>query len=907
MQYRDRVRLDRYAIKDPDAELHIGDMVVASMQRVFERDNRTVESREIAYVEKQNPDGTYAVKLDGNDKIEDNIPRHRLEFVVEKSYADICHRIAIAAASVEKKHNRKKFAIALEEAMVAERLVAAGRILSGLGRPDYDLTLFNCYVFNVTDDSRGGISAHWGRLFETYSRGGGVGTPLSRLRPKGSVVRKVNGRSSGIITWAEQFSQITGAVEQGGSRQGALMLCLWCWHPDVLEFIDVKSKREEFKTPEGQIINRNRNLLYNANVSVLLSNDFMVAVEQDADWDLVFPDYRDPDYDSLWDGNLLKWRYTLGKPVEVYRTIKARDLWNRVIQRAWESGEPGIIFMDRANDLSNSWYYAPLIGGNPCAEALLPDNSVCNLAHINLSRYVTTQKLPTTQQSCNKAEQTFDWDLLEHDIALGIRLLDNVNDLNKYHDAAVKKQQLSERRIGLGILGYGDALIRLGLRYGSDEAVEFTDKLMRRFTTTAYRASCQLAKERGAFDKFQAKKFLASGFMRQMPEDIQKLVEKQGIRNVTVTIIAPTGSIAAMVNTSTGCEPFFDLEYTSTTRIGVVNEKAGVVDLVYQQFGQDPAKWPSYVVTAQHGITPEQHVRTQATMQRWIDAAISKTINAPSTATVKDVSDAYMLMWRLGCKGGTVYRDGSRDTQVLYTNQPKPTKMVSVEIVEESPETAMVRPRPDVGAGLTFSEESPIGTIHLTIRHDPETGEPIDVFVTTGKGDASADGEALGRLMSMILRFPNHATIPQAARLELIRNQLIDILGRGQVGYGPQAKRSLPDTIAKILNRYLEMDHPCANLPFGMQQLKDLFEEMRSYGGDKEKIDQLYRFVVKGEPRHEEPNGLTYQQEIEAEAQKAEITGIKLPYDYCPECGNFTLVMVPGKCPVCRTCGYTRC
>jgi ribonucleotide reductase alpha subunit len=1053
MEYRDRVRLDRYAVKNPDAQLQINDMVVASLQRKFDRTGRPVESREIGWIQGVNPDGTYDVKLDTDGTTEPKIPRSRLDYVTEKTYPDICRRVATAISTVEKKKDRKKFAEAVETAMVAERFVPAGRILSGLGRPGYDLTLFNCYVFNITQDSRRGITEHWGRLFETYSRGGGVGTPLSVLRPKGTVVRKVNGRSSGSVSWAEQFSQITGAVEQGGSRRGAAMLCQWCWHPDVLELVDVKSLREEIPLPDGKTFSMNKNLLCNANVSILLTEDFMRAVQQNADWDLVFPDTDAPGYDDQWNGNIWQWRDELKKPIVVYRTIKARDLWNRIIQHAWEAGEPGIIFMERANQMSNSWYYAPLIGTNPCvtgdtmvtcarpdgnlyhrrvkdmageqnclvavdarqhgadkllttispqhrsdkaervvftghkptvtlvlradqpegqtytlqatpdhrvltntgkvaikdltkesivqvaggtakmvscefagdadvydvvntttstfigngiilsncSEQVLPDNAVCNLAHLNLGRYVTTTTLPHTVQTTEQAKQAFDWETLKSDVQMGVRFLDNVNDLNVYHDDAVKKQQLSERRIGLGILGYGDALMRLGLCYGSADALAFTDELMRVFTTTAYKASVQLAKERGAFPRFQVDHFLNSGFMKQMPKDVRALVRKHGIRNVTVTTIAPTGSTAAIMNTSTGCEPFFDLQYTSTTRIGIVKEKAGVVDQIFQQFGTEPQKWPLYVVTAQRGITPEHHVKTQAAMQRWVDSAISKTANLPANATVKDVAYTYMLMWELGCKGGTVYRDSSRDVQVLYTDKPVP-----VQVVEASSETAVVRPRPNAGMSVTFSEESPIGTIHLTIRHDPQTGDPIDVFVITGKGDASADGEAIGRLMSMILRFPNDQKINQQMRLELIRDQLIDILGRGQVGFGPEAKRSMPDAIAKILNRYLEADFPVANLPFGIQPMKELLDELRTCGGDVTKLDQISRYVLEGDPG----NGHDvdeYRTEIETEIKKAEQDGIKLPYDYCPGCGNCTLVIIPGKCPCCRTCGYTQC
>jgi ribonucleoside-diphosphate reductase alpha chain len=700
------------------------------------------------------------------------------------------------------------------------------------------------------------------------------------------------------------FSQITGAVEQGGSRRGSLMLCNWCWHPDTLELIDIKAQREEITLPDGTKFSRNKKLLNHANVSIMLTNNFMAAVENDDDWDFIFPNTKDPDYDTLWDGNIWTWRDKLGKDVLTYSTVKARDVWNRIIHRAWESGEPGLIFMERANDLSNSWYYSALIGTNPCGEEFLPHAGVCNLAHINLSKYVVPNRLPTTTMSDELARTQFDFKLFVQDIHIGIRFLDNVTDLNKYNDAAVEKQQMSERRVGLGILGYGDMLIRLGLRYGRDEALKFTDYLMAMFATTAYEESTLLAKERGAFPQFQTEPFLASGFMRTMPDITRNQITQRGMRNVTCTTCAPTGSVASLMNTSGGCEPFFDLEYTSTTRIGIVNERSGVVDTIFDQFGKDPTGWPDYVVTAQRGITPKDHVRTQATIQRWIDASISKTVNVPNNASVQDVSDAYKYMWEMGCKGGTVYRDGSRDEQVLYTN--KKEDKVPVQIVEATTNNDVVRPRPDVGVGPTFSEDSPVGTVHLTLRHDPTTGEPIDIFVTTGKGDSSADGEAFGRLMSMILRFPDNAKINQQTRIQLIRDQLIDILGRGQVGFGPDAKRSLPDTIAKILNRYLEGDFPGANLPYGLQPMKELLDEMAGAGGDAEKIGYIRKYILEGDPGngHEDD---TYREEMEAEIQKAENGGMKLPYDYCPGCGNCTLVIVPGKCPFCRNCGFTQC
>jgi len=902
MDYATRVRLDRYAIKNPDQKLQVDALVVVALERIFEREQRVVESREVGYITRVGE--TYDVKLDGSNEVVKDIPRHKVEYIVEKTYEAICARVSTAVAKVEADDKQAEFSEQVKEAMLAERFVPAGRILSGLGRDDYDLTLFNCYVFAIEGDSRAAISKHWARLFETFSRGGGVGWNLSILRPKGAVVKKVNGRSSGSVSWAEQFSQITGAVEQGGSRRGAALQGLEVWHPDTIEFIQTKSLRENIPAPNGQIISRNKKLIANANVSVMITHAFMRAVETNADWDFVFPDLDDPEYDKEWDGNIERWQLELGKKVVVYQTMKARAVWDLIIQHAWASGEPGLLFIERAQEMSNSYYYNRISGANPCAEQVLPTNSVCNLAHLNLGRYLLSfDDWPTAEVTAEAAIDCFDWTQLQADIRMGVRFLDNVIDINKYHDEAVEVQQTAERRVGLGILGYGEALLCLGLRYGSKEALKFTDHLMRVFSTTSYQASADLAAEREVFPAFDLNKFLESGFMQQQDTTVIAAIKQHGMRNVTVNTIAPTGSVAAIMKTTGGCEPFFALEYTSTTRIGVVKEKAKVIDRLVAAFGTDREEWPEYVVTAQNGISPEEHVRTQACMQRWIDASISKTINLPKDATVKDVANVYMLMWQLGCKGGTVYRDGSMDEQVLYVDT-----QVEVEVVEETPETAIIAPRPDVGHSVTFSEDSPLGTVHFTIRHDPDKGTPVDAFLTVGKGDLSADAEAMGRLISMILRWPNNSSINQQVRLELIRNQLIDILGRGQVGFGPTAKRSLPDTVAKIIGKYLAGEFPTANLPFGLQQMKEIFEELKFYGGDLEDIERLEKYTLYGELNGQSEQAIeNNKQEMEQTVAQAEAAGMKLPYDLCPDCGNGTLVSIPGKCPYCRTCGYTRC
>ncbi len=1273
MEFHQRVRLDRYAIKDSTRDLLPQDLVVVSIERIFDKEARPVESREIGNVLQQRPDLTYDIVLDNDEReVVESVPRHRLEYVVEKTYPDICQRVATAVAGDDSVFEQQVYRL-----MVEEKFIAAGRILAGLGRPDFTLTLFNCYVFCIKNDSRAAIAAHWGRLFETFARGGGVGTPLSILRPKGAVVRKVNGRSSGSVSWAEQFSQITGAVEQGGSRRGASKLDQWCWHPDVEETIQVKAERETFRTPSGETVSRNKKLLEYANVSIMLTNDFMKAVEQDGPWNLVFPDLDDPDYDTAWDGDIWKWRDELGKPVVVYKTMKARDLWNQIIQRAWESGEPGLVFMEHCNDMSNSYYYAKLDGNNPCitgdtpvftqsgiltvdelqgqqaqkqtdhfqatqdsrlteataqrakqffstgskpvfrlqttegyylrctanhrvltsggwkqadalepgdhvhilnrgntfgqagsedlgyvlgwliadgslsdtkavmffydlkkeladcfaektlnlvdglenrnrtygitptyvakrdmfvfasvrmyrvcrelgmepgdikqvpsvirqstketqrafiralftadgtvnnngnkgkgcsvrldststellegvqllllnfgvaskiyrnrceakfklmpdgkggqkeywcqavhtlalskqnlivfrdeigfmlqykqdnlesyldslvhgphkekflarfesltpdgeeevfdttvdqthtycsggilshncSEQVLPRSGVCNLGHLNLSKFVLTDdQFPIDERTGTMAAKQVNWDGLTEAIQVGIRFLDQTSDLNQYHDKEVEKRQTSERRVGLGLLGYGEMLIRLGLRYGSEEALKFTTRLMKHFSTQSYLASVELAKTNGSFPEFDAEKFLKSGFMRRHAKEVKEAVEQHGIRNVTCTTIAPTGSTASLLRTTGGCEPYFSLQYTSATRIGIVEERQPIADELATRFGPEDTKWPSYVVTAQKGITPEQHVLTQGAMQRWIDAAISKTVGLPNSATVEDVAQTYMMMWHQGCKGGTVYRDGSRDEQVLYSEtEPEP----EVVVVEEKNNIGGLVPRPDVGLGVTFSEKSPLGMVHATIRHDATSGDARDVFILSSRGDVAADAEAIGRLISIILRWPNGSKISAQTRLEIVRDQLLDILGRNQIGIGPKASRSLPDTIAKIIDRYLAADFPMAGVPFGTDDFKQLLKDVQALGDDPEALAKLQDFLLYGkdtdqavdqQEQHQESMGLALQQ--------ADQDGISLPCDLCPECGNGTLVTIPGKCPYCRTCGHTRC
>ncbi len=900
--YQERIKLDRYAVKDTTAEVEVGDLVIVSMERKFKRDGEVVESREVGVVrdEVNNISQTmYTVALQDKNipeeewEVVEELERHKIEVLVEKTYEDICTRVAKAAAMGDVEFKNKIY-----DAMVDERFVPAGRILSGLGRGDYDLTLFNCYVFRIPEDSRRGIADHWYRIFDTFSRGGGIGWDLSILRPRGAIVKKVNGRSSGAVTWGEQFSQITGTVEQGGSRRGASMQTLWCWHPDIEEFIHAKAARETFEI-DGTPMSRSKELLCNSNVSVLVSDDFMEAVENDRDWNLVFPDLDDPNYDTDWDGDLQQWKEA-GRQVVIYKTVRARTLWRTIIEHAWESGEPGVLFIERSNKLSNSYYYAPLISSNPCAEQVLPSNSVCNLAHVNLPKILKkdVENYPAKSRTAEEALECLDFGLLEETARMGVRFLDNVTDLNRYHDAAIKDRQTSERRIGLGILGLGELLVRLGVRYGSDDSAKLTQKIFKKLSTFSYLESAKLAEERGPFPMFDADKILQSGFLSKHVEEVKAAVRKSGLRNVTINTVAPTGSVGTMLGTTTGIEPYFMAEWVARSRIGLADEEANVLGDLQAKFGDD---LPEYFVTTNE-IKPKGHVRIIAAAQRWVDSSISKTVNLPNDATVDDVSDAYKALYRSGCKGGTVYRDGSRDKQVLYHAESKDGN-VQVEVVDTymNPVGGILRPKVKAGLGPIVSEETPVGSVHTSIRFHPETGEPYDIFIMSGKGDVAADTQAISRLISIILRWPDGRAVPQSTRLEIVRDQLHRIPGRGSVGLGPDLVISLPDGIAKTLQHYLAGDLPLSWIPLGRQEILNVIELVKD---DKIRAALLEVLLPEGTTGSKEDEG-TADRAKEAEVIEASAGG--LSFEICPECKSAGLMEIPGHCSHCVLCGHRFC
>ena len=379
--------------------------------------------------------------------------------LIEHTPEEMWHRVAGGVASNEKKSQQKKWEAEFYRVMEDFKFVPGGRILSGAGT-GYQVTYFNCFVIPSPKDSRHGILESLGQLVEIQSRAGGVGLNLSSLRPRGARVKKVNGTSSGPINWATLFSVAThDIVQQGGSRRGATMLMLWDWHPDIEEFITVKQDLTKIN---------------GANLSVCVSDAFMEAVKKDEPWNLVYPDLNDPRYDDIWDGDLHKWKQNGGK-VKVYKTIQAKELWELICTAAWQSAEPGLHFLDRSNKRSNTWYFEQLVATNPCGEQPLGPWAVCNLGAMNLSAYVKGYDL------AGDVPGVFDYESFSKDVKVALRFLDNVIDQTYYFFKENEKIAKEIRRTGLGIMGLGDALIKMQLPYGSAESLPVIDKIFKNF------------------------------------------------------------------------------------------------------------------------------------------------------------------------------------------------------------------------------------------------------------------------------------------------------------------------------------------------------------------------------------------------------------------------------------------
>ena len=620
-----------------------------------------------------------------------------------------------------------------------------------------------------------------------------------------------------------------GGFYTSNSRRGALMLMLDDNHPDIEEFITVK------RTP-GKI--------EHANLSVCVSDKFMEAVKNDEDWDLV------------WQG-------------EVKKTIRARELWDLICKSAWASAEPGVVFMDRCNTEANTWYYETIRCVNPCGEQPLPAWGVCNLGALNLSAFVHDGRM--------------DYARLAEISTVAMRFLDNVVDANEYFIDENRDAQLSTRRTGLGTMGLADALIKMKIAYGSAESVQVIERIYTTIRDAAYAASADNAAEKGPFPRFERDKYMQGRFIKQLPKAVQEKIKKQGIRNAVLLTQAPTGTTSLLAGASSGIEPVYDFAMVRRDRTG---EHILYHPLLRAWRDEHPNEaTPGYFV-ASNDLTPEEHVRVQAAIQRYTDSSISKTVNAPNHHTVEEVQTLYRLAYEMGCKGVTYYRDGSRDAVLTrVADEQKAAASQQAQSIMMEPVMSIhegAKPVPEVLHGYTRHISAPEGKVNITINSDDHG--PFEVFVNVGKAgsDISALAEALGRLISLNLRILS--PLSQTDRAKEIAEQLRGIGGSRSVGFGMQQVRSLPDAVARVLEMHMEM------LEAG--------KENAAADSSKQESSDCAPALH---------NGTTNSQEaVIEEAIPSSLSHLNVTGNLCPKCGCNTLVYEEG-CRKCYSCGHSEC
>jgi len=675
----------------------------------------------------------------GDNNLAADVIRSKYLAPNEQGPMHMWHRIAKALASVE---NDQEFWYDRFLALLFDfKFVPGGRVMHGAGREDSKRrpTLSNCYVIPIEEDSIEGIYRCITESALVYRTGGGVGTDLSILRPEGASVNATIDHSPGATAFMNLFSESTNTVSQAG-RRGALMLTISVDHPDVEKFITIKNDPRRTKVQY-------------ANISLLITHEFMHAVLNDTTFDL------------RWGGR-------------VYRTVKAKNLWYKIIRNAHASAEPGIIFWDTMKDYHNVEYANPLTSTNPCGEQPLASYTACNLGNINLRKFVDE-------------EGRFDYEELAEVTRVATRFMDNIIDYNMENHALdkIKNAVASDRRIGLGITGLADALVMMKIKYDSQEALDETEKMMRVIRDESYRTSVEIAREKGPFPLFNWEGYSRSKFVQSLPQDIQESIKDHGIRNSTVLTVPPVGTGSIVAQTSSGIEPIFCTSYRRRVKNhdGETFSEYKVYHPLIKKLFTDDQHLPDYVVTA-HDIDPYFRVKMQGVIQKYVDSSISSTVNLPEDISIDTVADIYITAYKAGLKGITVYREGSREG-ILQTE----------EFLRKQEERSKKGPRqrPQTTFGVTERIKTGEGYLYVTINEDEEGLS--EVFTTIGKagGNAAAQSEAISRLISLALR--------SGIEPREIVKQLKGISGPTPVwdGNGGQIL-STPDAIGKVLERYIE-------------------------------------------------------------------------------------------------------
>ncbi|MBN1438384.1 MAG: adenosylcobalamin-dependent ribonucleoside-diphosphate reductase [Anaerolineales bacterium] len=822
-----------------------------------------------------------------------------------ESVEEMIWRVAgyVAQAEAEFGGDVTETAKAFYEILAGLRFFPNSPTFTGAGTPLGQLAA--CFVLPISDDmgrEESGIFQTLRNAALIQQTGGGNGFSFSRIRPKGALVNSSSGQATGPVGFLRVYDKAFGEIAQGGTRRGANMAVLRIDHPDIEEFITCKTDEKA---------------ITNFNISVGMLDSFMEAVKNDGDWSLRFPDVYAPGYRTFH--GTLEQAERAGIPIRTYRTLRARDLFDKIVHQAHHNGEPGVLFLDTANRENPVSHLYDLEATNPCGEQWLGPYENCCLGSLNLSRHFGRGR-------------SVDWEKMRKDVALSTRFLDDVVSMNVYVPAVpqLKEAAFRARRIGLGLMGLADLMYHAGIRYGSPEGQEFASQVMEFIRFHAMKTSIALARQRGPFPVIEGSVYDQTRLRWEPPRpltphardfrrpdldwgEITQGIKTHGLRNAAQCTIAPTGTIATVAGCEGyGCEPVFALAYirhvndngqdlqlpyisplfeSSLKELKLdEQERQQVVEKVIQQGScQDVQELPQafrdrFVVS--QDITAEEHVRMQASLQAFVDNSLSKTINFPPEAAETDVARAYQMAWELGCKGTTVFITGSRQQVVLETAQTAKSKGQDVSILTSPPESAphpvtMIptaspssdqsiplwyetkRPRPRRLPGSTFQVDTPLGKAFVTVNENNGL-QPFEVFIATAKAgsETAAVSEALGRLISYILRLGS--PVPPKDRLLEVVRQLAGIGGGRPLGFGPNRVLSLPDGVAHVLADYLEGAMP---------------------DGDSEKTGKLPPADV----------------ETLAPGQ------IKMKIgDLCPQCGEAAVVNEEG-CRKCYSCGYSEC
>ena len=642
--------------------------------------------------------------------------------VHDETVQDTWRRVATALAQAEAPEKRDAIAREFYNALDGFQYLPAGRITAGAGT-GRSVTLFNCFVMGTIPDSMDGIFEMLKEAALTMQQGGGIGYDFSTIRPKGTLVKGVGSDASGPLSFMDVWDAMCRTIMSAGSRRGAMMATMRCDHPDIRDFITAKHDAARLRM---------------FNVSVLVTDAFMEAVKANAPWDLV------------WNG-------------EVRETVQARELWDLIMSSTYESAEPGVIFIDRVNERNPLRYLEEIAATNPCGEQPLPPYGACLLGSINLATLIDA---PFEDGAAMNEDRMADL------VATAVRMMDNVVDVSNFAIPQQREEALAKRRIGLGVTGLADALLMLGLRYGSEAAAQQVEAWMRKIQHAAYRASVGLAREKGAFPLFDADKYLASPTIQDLDDDLKEDIRTYGIRNALLTSIAPTGTISLYANNvSSGIEPVFAYSYTrkvlqpdgSRTEQEVVDH---AVKLYREKFGiTDDADLPAHFVSAMT-LAPHEHVRMQAAAQKWVDSSISKTINCPEDIAFEDFKDVYLQAYETGCKGCTTYRPNAITGSVLSVSSNESDKgeaqddasaPAQAETGPSEPSLSEPMPRPDVVEGRTYKIRWPDSAhaYYLTVNDAvDESGarRPFEVFINTQNVDDQAWVASLTRMISAIFR-----------------------------------------------------------------------------------------------------------------------------------------------------------